>query len=963
MSIIKDENIYKYGDPFAKLKKDFEELLSYEKELIKSNSELSTSLQQVKKSSDGPEARKLLTITDQLSKSTTKLSEVSKERIRLSKEKEKVLAKLITAENKQNETIAKGKKQLRERNELAKINAVLNNKLAGTEEKLIASNKKLRLERKKLNTETAAGVKRLNEINAAIDKNNAKLKQNTDTLTKQKIGIGKYSQALKGIGRQLLGAAGLIGGVQLLTSTLSKAFGVFTSFSKSSSKLAAILGTTKDQITSLTDQAKQLGATTAFTANEIIGLQTELAKLGFSTEAIEASTRGILDLAAATGSELSSAAELAGATLRIFNLDASEMQRVTDVLAKSTTISSLSMEKLATILPTVGKTAQIAGVSLEKTAALAGTLTDRGLDASSAATSLRNIFLELSKKGITWNDAMLQINNSTDKNKTSMDLFGKRAAAAGVILSETSVSTDELTTALEAANGAAKEMADTMLNNLAGDMTIAQSSWEGFILSLEDGGGRLSRVLRSATQWFTGLLEGLTNFNNGVQKFDSFTKRSVGFTDKLSAALKKQRDELDAVTDKEEQRIVAAQRYEKLVTELAKAEKDALRARADGQKTEQAGANLRIEYFTELIGVVTSYVPELEKSTTATIENTNAEDINNNVTTKLTESKRKLNYELRGQNKELDQLREELERIRELERRAEITSGAPPTTAPNVEGAGFDPLQAAVETTNKINEATAEAQEAANAEALQKEMDQQAAILAIKEAAVTAGISFANNAFNADQDERLAKIKDGIEAEKEALKDKLDKGIINETEYKTKLAALNKKERIAEAKAEKRKALFDIAIRTAVAAVSALPNLIKFAAILAVGGIQAAAVAAKPLPGFKEGVIGFKGKGTDTSDSNLARISNNESVITAKGTRNAPLALEAINKGLLSDKDIGRNIINPQPKTELNLDKLLARQDKTNLLLSNFVSSYENNDYYFRQMADGTLIKTPKHGN
>lgn len=57
----------------------------------------------------------------------------------------------------------------------------------------------------------------------------------------------------------------------------------------------------------------------------------------------------------------------------------------------------------------------------------------------------------------------------------------------------------------------------------------------------------------------------------------------------------------------------------------------------------------------------------------------------------------------------------------------------------------------------------------------------------------------------------------------------------------------------------------------------------------------------KPLLGFKDGVIDFKGRGTETSDSNVVSISNRESVITAKGTKNAPKALELINKGLMTD--------------------------------------------------------------
>lgn len=62
------------------------------------------------------------------------------------------------------------------------------------------------------------------------------------------------------------------------------------------------------------------------------------------------------------------------------------------------------------------------------------------------------------------------------------------------------------------------------------------------------------------------------------------------------------------------------------------------------------------------------------------------------------------------------------------------------------------------------------------------------------------------------------------------------------------------------------------------------------------------------MPAFKDGVIDFKGVGSGTSDDNTVRISNHESIITAKGTRLAPEALRLINEGKLSDKSIFANL-------------------------------------------------------
>jgi hypothetical protein len=51
------------------------------------------------------------------------------------------------------------------------------------------------------------------------------------------------------------------------------------------------------------------------------------------------------------------------------------------------------------------------------------------------------------------------------------------------------------------------------------------------------------------------------------------------------------------------------------------------------------------------------------------------------------------------------------------------------------------------------------------------------------------------------------------------------------------------------------------------------------------------------VPQYAEGVIGLQGAGTETSDSILARLSKNESVMTAKETKEHRPVLESIRKG------------------------------------------------------------------
>ena len=73
---------------------------------------------------------------------------------------------------------------------------------------------------------------------------------------------------------------------------------------------------------------------------------------------------------------------------------------------------------------------------------------------------------------------------------------------------------DDLTTAFENSQGAAQRLAETRLDNLAGDTGKLSSAWEGFLLSIEDGTGVFNRIARGIIQAATSFLNFLTQLMN-----------------------------------------------------------------------------------------------------------------------------------------------------------------------------------------------------------------------------------------------------------------------------------------------------------------------------------------------------------------------------------------------------------------------------------------------------------------
>lgn len=117
------------------------------------------------------------------------------------------------------------------------------------------------------------------------------------------------------------------------------------------------------------------------------------------------------------------------------------------------------------------------------------------------------------------------------------------------------------------------------------------------------------------------------------------------------------------------------------------------------------------------------------------------------------------------------------------------------------------------------------------------------------------------------------------------------------------------RERERQANQEKAIAAIQVAANLAVAIAKAAAegggfgSAATIAAVLGAVGVGLATVPGLISGAFADGVINFQGKGTERSDSNIVAISKGESVITAKGTKNASKLLTGINEGRIKDSD------------------------------------------------------------
>lgn len=327
-------------------------------------------------------------------------------------------------------------------------------------------------------------------------------------------GLNKVGAGLKGWAAGYIGAQAVVSGVVALFTKLREGVGSVVEFEFANSRLAAILGTTSDQIKELTLDAKRLGATTKYTASEATELQIELAKLGFTRKEILDATESVLRFAQATGAELGEAASLTGAALRMFNADTRETERYVSAMAVATTKSALSFSYLATALPIVGPVAKAFNFSIEDTLALVGKLADAGFDASMSATATRNILLNLADT----NGVLAKSLGGPVRTLPELVAGLQKLKEQGVDLNSTLEMTDERSVAafnafLTAADkivplrdqitGVESElgnMAYTMEDNAKGAIASLSSAWEALMISLGKNTGVLSGIINEFTE-------------------------------------------------------------------------------------------------------------------------------------------------------------------------------------------------------------------------------------------------------------------------------------------------------------------------------------------------------------------------------------------------------------------------------------------------------------------------------
>lgn len=337
--------------------------------------------------------------------------------------------------------------------------------------------------------------------------------------------------------KTFLGISGAIAGIG------TAAVKITSDFDTQMSKVKAISGATGSDFDALRDKAREMGAKTKFSATESGEAFEYMAMAGWKTEEMLDGIEGVMNLAAASGVDLGKTSDIVTDALTAFGLEAKDSGHFADILAAASANANTNVDLLGESFKYVAPVAGAMKMSAEDTALALGLMANSGIKASMGGTALRNVITRMAKPTKDVDEAMSALGLTlTDEEgnvkslKTLMDEM--RVAFAGctdqqkaqyaasiagkqgmsgllAIVNASEKDYNSLTDAIYNCDGATQEMAETMIDNLGGQLTILKSQLQELAISIGD---TLVPTVRKLVGFIQGVVDKFNSLDQGTKE-------------------------------------------------------------------------------------------------------------------------------------------------------------------------------------------------------------------------------------------------------------------------------------------------------------------------------------------------------------------------------------------------------------------------------------------------------------
>ena len=356
--------------------------------------------------------------------------------------------------------------------------------------------------------------------------------------------IGEAGEHLKELGDKISGV-----GTTLTKTVTTPIVGIGTiavktaaDFDTAMSQVGAVSGATGKDLDALRDKAREMGSKTKFSASEAAEAMNYMAMAGWKTSDMLSGIEGIMNLAAASGEDLATTSDIVTDALTAFGLTAADSGHFADILAAASSNANTNVSMMGETFKYCAPIAGALGFSAEDTAEAIGLMGNAGIKSTQAGTALRTIMSNLSGEVKICGNSIGEVAIATTNADGSMrDLSAiladcrtafsglsesEKAAAAEALVGKNAMSgflalmnaapadIEKVSSAIANCDGKSAEMAATMQDNLAGQLTILKSQLQELAISF---GEILMPAIRQIVTWVQGFVDKLNGMDEGTK--------------------------------------------------------------------------------------------------------------------------------------------------------------------------------------------------------------------------------------------------------------------------------------------------------------------------------------------------------------------------------------------------------------------------------------------------------------
>ena len=211
---------------------------------------------------------------------------------------------------------------------------------------------------------------------------------------------GQIGEKAEAAGNKMLPVTAAVAGIG--TAAVKTA----ADFDSSMSNVAAISGSSAEDMDKLRERAREMGASTKFSAQEAGDAMGYMAMAGWNAQQMYDGLLGIMNLAAASGEDLATTSDIVTDALTAFGMKAEDSSHFADVLAKASSSANTNVSMMGETFKYIAPVAGSLGYNAEDAAVAIGLMANSGIKASSAGTQLRSSLTNMIKPSKDVGDAM-----------------------------------------------------------------------------------------------------------------------------------------------------------------------------------------------------------------------------------------------------------------------------------------------------------------------------------------------------------------------------------------------------------------------------------------------------------------------------------------------------------------------------------------------------------------------------